>query len=57
MFQVYTPPSPDLYEWQGAARFVRDELGRRMLSRSMACRVEYLERGHHYCNEKFAAGW
>lgn len=55
--QVYKPESPDAYAWQGAARYVRDELSRGTLGRSAVSRQEYLEHGHHYCNEKFAAGW
>ena len=64
--QVLQPDQPELYAWRGAARLARDlDSGRSSSSNSkegagtgtgrMVSRAEYLEHGHFYCNEKFAA--
>ena len=58
----------DEYSWQGAARYARSEvmphlsqaLGgssstRKAAHPSFVTRQEYLEWGHHYCNEKLQA--
>lgn len=55
--KVHVPENPDCYAWQGAARFARD--GRQVLGlrNGFVTKAQYLEYGHHYCNEKFAKSW
>ena len=55
--QSYLPENPESYAWRGAQRFVQNNQSNGQLRRQMVSRAEYLERGHHYCNEKFFKGW
>jgi actin-related protein len=55
---VYVPERPEIYAWQGAARFARDSRSDRALhAASFVSKADYLEYGQHYVNEKFAATW
>ena len=55
--QSYQPPEPEAYAWRGAARFVDNERRSGKLSKQVVTKAQYLENGHHYCNEKFAKSW
>lgn len=62
ILQVHVPHDPVLFAWQGASRFAQDCVVPQMQqSRSpsvvpqcFVTRTEYLERGHHHCNERLA---
>lgn len=58
--QIHRPERPQEYAWRGAARFVRDlreRGGGAAVAAHMVSKAEYLERGHHHCNNKFAESW
>lgn len=54
---VYLPPNPESYAWQGAARFSRDSRFNPFLRAGTVSKAAYMEFGHHYCNEKISSSW
>eukprot|EP01042_Synura_sphagnicola_P000453 gene453-480_t len=50
VLQVSLVPDPITYAWRGAAAFARSEAS----SRALVSRSQYLENGHHFCNQRFA---
>jgi actin-related protein 6 len=55
---VYQPAKPEVYAWQGAARFARQcGADRAMKAANFVTKAEYQEYGHEYTNEKFARAW
>lgn len=55
--KLYTPPFPEEYAWQGAARFVREERERGTLHNHMITKQQYYEYGNDYINEKYYNSW
>jgi actin-related protein 6 len=51
--QVFLPADPINYAWQGASRFVRDELSAGTIQRHFVSRQEYHEKGDAICFQKF----
>ena len=51
------PDEPDNFAFRGMSSFVRQESQNCSLQQHMVSRNDYLEQGHHYCNQKFYDSW